>query len=40
MVEMILEGLLCEQCGEMIDGESTGYPRLCEDCEAEREEGD
>lgn len=32
-VEMILEGLLCEQCGSFIDGEEPGYPRLCEDCE-------
>ncbi|WP_193437413.1 hypothetical protein [Sporolactobacillus pectinivorans] len=31
--EMILEGILCEQCGCLIDGEETGYPRLCEDCQ-------
>ncbi len=31
--EMVLDGLLCECCGMMIDGEELGYPRLCEDCE-------
>jgi len=34
--EMILEGLLC-QCGDVIDGEVTGYPRLCEECEGDAE---
>lgn len=29
--EMILEGILCEQCGCLIDGKETGYPRLCKD---------
>lgn len=38
MTEMILDGLLCESCGVYIDGEAPGYPRLCEDCEAENEE--
>ncbi|WP_197021177.1 hypothetical protein [Sporolactobacillus terrae] len=33
--EMMLEGVLCEQCGCLIDGEETGYPRLCEDCARE-----
>lgn len=32
ILEMMLEGILCEQCGALIDGEETGYPRLCEDC--------
>jgi len=31
--EMVLEGLLCEQCTSLIDGEETGYPRKCEGCE-------
>ncbi len=31
--EMALEGLLCECCSTLIDGEEPGYPRLCEDCE-------
>lgn len=31
--EMILEGLLCEQCGVLIDGDEPGYPRLCLSCE-------
>jgi hypothetical protein len=36
IAEMMLEGLLCERCGEMIDGEKTGYPRKCEDCKNEK----
>lgn len=33
VAEMILEGLLCEECGDFIDGEEPGYPRKCEGCE-------
>ncbi|WP_267890504.1 hypothetical protein [Paenibacillus bouchesdurhonensis] len=31
--EMVLDGLLCECCGLLIDGEDPGYPRKCDDCE-------
>ncbi|SNZ14517.1 hypothetical protein SAMN05421503_2439 [Terribacillus aidingensis] len=31
--ELIIEGVLCEACGGVIDGEESGYPRCCEDCE-------
>lgn len=34
IADMMLDGTLCEQCGCYI-GESVGYPRLCEDCQAE-----
>lgn len=33
VAEMILNGILCEQCGCFISCEEVGYPRLCEDCE-------
>lgn len=33
--EMILEGLLCQICGELVDGEESGYPRTCEGCGGE-----
>ena len=33
ITDMILEGILCEQCGVLIDGTATDYPRTCEDCE-------
>lgn len=33
VVEMILEGILCEQCGCFIDFEVVGHPRLCDNCE-------
>lgn len=36
IAKMMLEGLLCERCGELIDGEEPGYPRKCEDCENEK----
>jgi len=34
IVEMILEGILCEHCGVYI-GEPVGHVRYCEDCEEE-----
>lgn len=33
--ELILDGLLCQSCGSFIDGETSGYPRDCEDCEGD-----
>lgn len=35
VAEMHLNGVLCERCGDFLDGEEPGYPRLCEDCEEE-----
>ena len=35
LADMHLDGTLCEQCGEFLDGEAPGYPRLCKDCEEE-----
>lgn len=34
IADMMVEGLLCEQCGGFIDGEEPGYPRNC-GCEPE-----
>jgi hypothetical protein len=31
--ELVLDGVLCSICGCLIDGEITGYPRQCEECE-------
>lgn len=31
--ENMLDGLLCEICGELIDGKEPGYPRKCELCD-------
>lgn len=31
IAEMMLDGMLCERCGEYI-GEPCGYPRKCSDC--------
>ena len=30
--ELVLDGVICQQCGETVDGMSTGYPRDCFDC--------
>lgn len=30
--DLILEGILCQCCGELIDGEEAGYPRTCAGC--------
>ena len=32
VADMILEGILCEFCGELIDETATGAPRSCDDC--------
>lgn len=37
--EMVLEGILCQFCGDLIDGESTGYPRSC-GCDSNDDEQD
>lgn len=36
--EMILEGILCENCGVFIDDANPGYPRTCENCEEDNNE--
>lgn len=32
IAEMIIEGILCEECGVFIDEDYAGFPRKCEDC--------
>jgi hypothetical protein len=32
IADMIVEGILCEQCGMLIDGKASGYPRTCDFC--------
>lgn len=29
MADAVLEGLFCEACGELIDGDEPGHPRRC-----------
>lgn len=31
--EDIIDGLLCQSCGCLVDGDDPGYPRNCDDCE-------
>ena len=33
--DMILDGIVCQVCGQVIDEEETGYPRTCEGCKDE-----
>lgn len=35
IAEMVLDGILCEGCGVLVDesGEGCGFPRRCEACE-------
>lgn len=35
IAELMLSGFYCEQCGSLIDGDESGYPRKCKDCEQE-----
>lgn len=32
IAEMIICGILCEQCGVFIDCVDVGHPRLCDSC--------
>ncbi len=34
IAEMMLEGTLCQQCGEFM-GDACGYPRTCQGCKRE-----
>lgn len=37
IAEMMLDGTLCECCGEFMDGPSEGFPRYCSpQCAADR----
>ena len=39
IAELIIDGVLCEQCGVLVDeGEGCGYPRLCPSCKGEDDE--
>lgn len=38
IAEAMLSGLFCEWCGEVIDGEESGFPRRCEGCEPTKAE--
>ncbi len=34
IAEMILDGVLCQECGIALNGEAPGYPRSCHSCKA------
>lgn len=36
IAEMMLDGTLCQCCGSFIDGDSPGFPRLCNDCKPKK----
>ena len=38
VADLIIEGLLCQYCGALIDGEAPGFPRACEGCDDEDED--
>lgn len=40
IAEMMLDGTICEWCGEFIDSDEPGYPRLCPGCQAEKDKED
>jgi len=37
IVEMMLEGFLCQVCCQFISDSAPGYPITCEDCKKEEE---
>jgi hypothetical protein len=40
IAEAILDGTLCQVCGELIDDDAPGYPRTCEGCQGDENDGD
>ena len=41
IADMMLEGVLCELCGEYIDDDmEAGFPRLCAGCKLSEEKED
>lgn len=40
IAEMMLDGSLCQCCGDYIDDDFAGFPRTCEVCEDEDDEHD
>jgi hypothetical protein len=36
IADMLLDGTLCEICGEYIDDEEGGFPRLCASCKQDQ----
>lgn len=38
MVDDMLDGLICQQCGVFVDGESPGHPRTCDGCDSEEKD--
>jgi DNA-directed RNA polymerase subunit RPC12/RpoP len=33
ITDMILVGILCFECGTLVEPEEVGFPRRCEECE-------
>jgi len=38
VVDLVLDGILCEACGCFIDGNASGHPRNCADCKDVKKE--
>lgn len=35
VADLIVEGFVCQHCGEYLDGDDPGHPRSCEDCDTD-----
>ena len=38
--DYVADGLCCMSCGQVIDYEEVGFPRLCERCEKQQKDID
>ena len=34
--EDVLSGLMCDQCGQLIDFQEPGFPRTCKECDPKK----
>lgn len=37
IADMMLDGMLCQECGVFIDDDQSGYPRSCKSCAMENQ---
>ena len=40
IADMMIEGVLCSQCGVYIEGDEPGHPGLCKACQADADKDD
>lgn len=37
--DMMVDGMMCQGCGQLVDGDAPGFPRYCNDCQPDADVG-